>query len=108
MQRDLKAVVGYKKLSNFVVKIKPMKKIQSIKELKEVAGASGEGFTDFFIVLGGGIAKSSKRISYDPSGNTFTIINEIDDSVQEDISEDELKVETMIVEAIEKGAFYQY
>ena len=52
--------------------------------------------------------RSSKRILYDPSENTFSIHNEIDDSYIDDLTEDQLKSETMIIEAIEKKALFLY
>ena len=39
---------------------------------------------------------------------TFDVHNEIDDSDQENINEEQLETETMIVEAIEKGALFLY
>jgi hypothetical protein len=56
--------------------------------------------------LAGGHTRSSKRISYRPAENKqWLIINEIDDSYQE-LLDINLSKKTMIVEAIEKGAFY--
>lgn len=52
--------------------------------------------------------RSSKRIVYFPETKTFDIHNKIDDSYQEGLTEEQLKFETMIVEAIEKKAFFQY
>jgi hypothetical protein len=52
--------------------------------------------------------RSSKRIVYFPDTDTFDVHNEIDDSWQEDLAASELANETLIVEAIEKQAFYKY
>jgi len=64
------------------------------------------GIYKFFIVLGGGLARSSKRIRYDFENNLFYIHNEIDDTFQDDLSEEQLRKETMVIEAIEKKAFF--
>ncbi len=85
-----------------------MKQIQSIDELKKIAEYDErKNWMEFFIALNG-FARSSKRIAYYPSTQTFDVHNEIDDSYQEGITEDELKAETMIVEAIENGALFLY
>jgi len=85
-----------------------MKKITSIEELKkESEYIENANTAEFFIFLNGGF-RSSKRITYYPDTNTFDIHNEIDDSFEEDLSEDQLKNETHIVIAIENGAFYMY
>ena len=82
--------------------------IKSIEELKKVAEYDDrKGYTEFFIMLNGWL-RSSKRIAYFLSTNTFDVHNEIDDTYQEDLTEDQLNSETMIVEAIEKGALFQY
>ena len=83
------------------------KLIQTIKELKEACLSEPDDYVHFRMLLGDGYFFSSKRILYTPLGNTFSIINEIDDSYQDDLTEEELKTETMIIEAIEKGALYQ-
>jgi hypothetical protein len=63
--------------------------------------------SEFYILLNGGF-RSSKRIIYYPDTNTFDVHNEIDDSYQEDLTEEELKSETHIVVAIENGALFRY
>jgi len=89
-------------------KIFTVKFIKSIEELKKVANFDDRNScTEFYIRLNG-YARSSKRIFYYPSTNTFDIYNAIDDLFQDDLTEEQLRNETMIVEAIEKGAFYQY
>ncbi len=83
------------------------KVIDSIQELKEACLSQKGDYVDFRISLAGGIAYSSKRILYDSNDNTFSVINEIDESFQDNLSENELRNTTMIVEAIEKKSFFQ-
>lgn len=83
------------------------KKIETIQALKD-ACLSNKGSAEFFIALGGGLLRSSKNIFYDADENLFAVNNEIDDTYQDDLTEEGLRSETNIVEAIENGAFYQY
>jgi len=83
------------------------KSIQSIQELKVSCLSQQGDYVHFRMVLAGGLAYSSKRILYDSGDNTFSIINEIDESYQDNLTEDDLKNKTMIVEAIEKKAFFE-
>lgn len=85
-----------------------MKRIDSIDQLKlEAAYDDGKNTAEFFILLKGS-ARSSKRISYFPDTNLFDVFNEIDDSWQEELTEDKLRGETNIVLAMERGAFFKY
>lgn len=85
-----------------------MKKITSIEELKKESEYDDKkGMTDFFILLNFNL-RSSKRITYYPDTNTFDVHNEIDDSYEEDLTEEQLINETHIGVAIDKGAFYKY
>jgi len=84
-----------------------MKKITSIDDLKKEASKPNGDYSDFFIALNFG-ARSSKRIYFDTESNTFNVINEIDYSYQDDLTEEQLRNETNIIEAIEKGALYKY
>ncbi len=85
-----------------------MKQITSIEELKQEALYNEQkGYSEFFILLNWGL-RSSKRIAYYPEKNTFDVHNEIDDSHQEELTEEQLREETHIVMAIERGAFYKY
>ncbi len=85
-----------------------MKKITSIEELKKEAEYDDrKGMTEFFIALNFG-CRSSKRITYYPDTNRFDIHNEIDDTYEEDLTEEQLRNDTHIVYAIENGAFYKY
>lgn len=86
-----------------------MKKIASIEELKREAAYDDKlGMAEFYMLLAGGVARSSKRITYYPEKNTFDVHNEIDDSYEEDLTEEQLRNETHIVTAIENGAFFKY
>ncbi len=81
-------------------------KIKSVAQLKkEILRKKGEP-VDFFILLAG-MARSSKRISYNKKSKTFQIENEIDDTRQK-IKEHLLESKTNIVWAIKGGAFYRY
>ena len=84
------------------------KLIHTVEELKEICLTQNGEYVDFFIALAGGTMRSSKQISYNSSNNTFSVINEIDNSYQDDLTEDELGSETNIIFAIEKKALYQY
>lgn len=81
-----------------------MTKVESIEHLKTLTDQDGQ---DFFLCLNGGF-RSSKRIWYYDADNSFVVYNEIDDSYQEDLTEEQLATETNIVDGIEKGAFYAY
>ena len=84
-----------------------MTPILSLEELKEAASYNEREIAEFFIALNFNL-RSSKRIVYFPDTDTFDIHNEIDDSWQEDLPTSELAKQTLIVEAIEKQAFYKY
>lgn len=85
-----------------------MQKITSLEQLKkESAYDDKKGMAEFFILLNFGL-RSSKRITYYPDTNTFDVVNEIDDSYEEDLTEEQLINETHIGLAIENGAFFKY
>lgn len=73
--------------------------IKTIEQLKSVC----EETSEFYVMLNHGL-RSSKNLSYD--GDKFYLIHEIDWS-EEELTETEL-METIIGEAITKGAFYSY
>jgi hypothetical protein len=83
-----------------------MKQINSLEELKNEATVEDGGYADFFIILNGG-ARSSKQISYNPHTNRFDVINEIDFSYQDNLSEKQLANKTHIVVALDRGALYK-
>ena len=84
-----------------------MKRIDSIEELKKETLNANGGYVDFFILLNGN-ARSSKQVSYNPETNRFSVINEIDFSYQDNLSEKQLENKTHIVLAIQSGAFFKY
>ena len=85
-----------------------MKRITSLEQLKkESTYDDKKGMAEFFILLNFGL-RSSKRITYYPDTNTFDVNNEIDDSWEEDLTEEQLINETHIVLAIKNGAFFKY
>jgi hypothetical protein len=85
-----------------------MKRINSLEELKKESLYNDKfGMAEFFILLNGNL-RSSKRISYFSETNTYDVHNEIDDSYQEDLTEEQLKNETYIIFAIENGVFFKY
>jgi len=73
--------------------------IKTIEQLKSVCDETSE----FYVMLNHGL-RSSKNLSYD--GDKFYLIHEIDWS-EEELNDIEL-METIIGEAITKGAFYSY
>ena len=84
-----------------------MKIIDSIEELKkEVLRAKG-CCVHFFILLNGN-ARSSKQVSYNSETKRFNVINEIDFSYQDNLSEKQLENKTPIVLAKQSGAFFKY
>jgi hypothetical protein len=85
-----------------------MTQVTSLEHLKELAKSERGEMQDFFISLAGGIARSSKRIYYDPDANTFDVFHEIDDTWEDDLTEEQLASHTNIVSAIEVGALYKY
>jgi hypothetical protein len=85
-----------------------VERITSLDELKREAVYNEKtGMSEFYILLNGGL-RSGKRIVYYPDTNTYDVHNEIDDSYQEDLTEEELINETHIVLAIEQGALFKY
>ena len=85
-----------------------MKQIKTLDALKTAATNKKGEMSDFFMLVAGGIARSSKRIIFPPSTQTFDIFNEIDDSFQENLTEKELKEQTFIADSIEAGGFFKY
>lgn len=78
-----------------------------INNLEELKSKASKKRLECFISLNGSL-RSSKAIDYDKDTETFDIYNEIDDTWQEDLSEQQLKSDTNIVEAIYKKALYLY
>ena len=84
-----------------------MKRINSVEELKKEAASQNGSYVDFFILLNAG-ARSSKQVAYNPETKRFNVINEIDFSYQDNLSEKQLENKTHIVLAIRSGAFFKY
>lgn len=83
-----------------------MKRVKSIQDLKTLAYRENGDFVHFDLYLAGGLARSSKRISYRPNqSNPWLIIHEIDESFQE-LSDLNLLKKTQIPEAIINECFY--
>lgn len=82
------------------------KLVKSINHLKKLCDRNGRA--EFYIILAGGFSRSSKEIHYDVMTKEFEIYNEIDDSWQRRISENELYSKTIIPEAIEKKSMFCY
>lgn len=79
-----------------------------MEHLKQLAQSDQGEMQEFFISLSGGIARSSKRIYYEPTTDTFDVHNEIDDTFDDDLTEEQLAAHTNIVSAIKAGALYKY
>ena len=77
--------------------------IKSIKTLKE---KSKESTLSCYVRLNS-YCKSSKDITYHPKDNLWFIYNYVDDTEQE-LSTEELSTHTIIAEAIENKALWQY
>jgi len=80
--------------------------VRNLEHLKTLSTNDNGDFLDFHISLAGGLAKSSKRILYDPEFDEFSIINEIDESFQE-FHSSEIAKETNLIEAIEKRCLFK-
>ena len=85
-----------------------MIKVKSLAHLKKLASNKHGDRVDFFIAVAGGAGRSSKQINYDPETGLFSLVNEIDYSFQDDLTDKDLKEQTFIVDAIEAGTFYKY
>lgn len=85
-----------------------MQKIMSLEELKKVSAYNDKKPYAYFYILINSSMRSSKRIVYFPATNTFDLYNEIDDSFEDDLTEEQLLNETHIGIAIENGCLYKY
>ncbi|SKB62585.1 hypothetical protein SAMN05660226_02316 [Parapedobacter luteus] len=83
-----------------------MKRVTSIAELKMLSYRETGEYVDFCMMLAGGLAKSYKRIGYDPETDTFGVYNMCDDTEQEDLDDEALARDTLIVTAVERGALF--
>jgi hypothetical protein len=75
--------------------------IKTLQELRTLA-AQSDG-VDVFLCLNGGL-RSSKRVWYEKGH--WDVFNLIDDSEQENLTDQQLESETNIPEAIRKGALF--
>ena len=82
-------------------------KIKDLDHLRDLCSKPEEPL-ECFVLLGGGLVRSSKRISHDADDDTFDVHNEIDDSWQDDLTEEQLREETNLITALEQGALYMY
>lgn len=82
-------------------------KVENLSQFKSLSSSENGDFIDFFVLLGGGIARSSKRVIYHSDIDEFYIINEIDESYQE-VKTSDLSSETILIEAIQKGALFKF
>lgn len=83
-----------------------MERINSVQQLKTVAYRENGDFVEFYLLVGGGLARSVKRMSYRPNeAKNWLIIHEIDDTYQELVDKN-LAKKTLIVQAIDNGVFY--
>lgn len=85
-----------------------MHKIISVEELKKSAAYNNKKPYSYFFILLNNSTRSSKRIVYFQVTNTFDLYNEIDDSYEDDLTEEQLLNETHIGIAIENGCLYKY
>jgi hypothetical protein len=80
--------------------------VENLQHLKLLSHNKNGDFSDFYISLAGGIAKSSKRILYDKELDEFSLVHEIDESYQE-FPSSEIGHVTNLLEAIEKKALFK-
>ena len=81
--------------------------VKGIRELRKLC--LGRRSVRFFVSLGGGLFRSSKRIRYDATNKIFHIVNEFDNTRQALTSKQiGLARHTNIGKAIRRGAFYKY
>ncbi len=85
---------------------KPPVKITDFEHLRTMAL---DHENEFFMLLGpGGIARSGKGVRHYPEGD-WDVRNDIDDSYSDYDSDEDFKAgENLILEAIDKGAFYMH
>jgi hypothetical protein len=79
--------------------------IKSVADFKEKAYRKNGDFVHFKILLAGGLASSSKRVSYRPDDDQFLIIHEIDQSYEEIFTHD-LEQKSNLIEAITKSTLF--
>ena len=80
--------------------------VKNLEHLKDLAYNKNGDFEDFYINLGNGLAKSSKRILYHRESDEFSLINEIDESFQE-FNSTEINTKTNLISAINSKSLYK-
>ncbi|HET8839797.1 MAG TPA: hypothetical protein VFM82_12480 [Flavobacteriaceae bacterium] len=81
-------------------------KVKNLEHLILLSTNTNGDFEQFYMLIANGLAKSSKRILYDPEHKEFSIINEIDESFQE-VKLEDLSEEILLLEAIEEGMLFK-
>jgi hypothetical protein len=84
------------------------KKVKSVAHLKRLSTNKHGRRQSFYLAIIEGIVRSVKQILYNPKTERFIVVNENDYSMLEDLTEQDLKEKTHIVDAIEMGTFYKY
>ena len=86
-----------------------MTKITTLADLQERANFNlNPNGLECFILLVGGLIKSSKQIWYYPEEDRYDVHNDIDDTDQDNLTLTQLTQKTNIIEALDKGALYAY
>ncbi|TXD82930.1 hypothetical protein ESY86_11835 [Subsaximicrobium wynnwilliamsii] len=80
--------------------------VKNLEHLKELANNEKGDLEDFYVSLAGGIVKSGKRIFYDKEFDSFSLVNEVDDSFQS-FDSSEIGEVTNLLEAISKNALFK-
>lgn len=80
------------------------KLVISIEQLIDICSINGRA--EFYIKFANGLCRSGKEIHFDPVSRKFEIYNEVDDTWQSEISEEDLYSKTSIPEAIKKSSMF--
>jgi hypothetical protein len=85
-------------------------RISTLNQLKALASA--EGGVEVFVMLSDGI-RIVKRLWYFPANDTqpedqWDVYTELGDHYEEALDFETLRISTMIIEALNRGALYQY
>lgn len=87
-----------------ILKIMDYRKINSIEDLNR---ALDEELNDFFILLGGGLLRSSKRIEYAENPDSYHVYHSIDDTEEKLTAEEMMDEEkSNIGKAMRLGCFF--
>lgn len=80
--------------------------VKNLEHLKSLSTNENGDFEDFYVLVANGLARSSKRILYDPEYHEFYLINEVDESFQE-FHSSEIDNETNLIQAINAKALFK-